>query len=190
MEIFAESQLNAKNKRTQALYRSLFMLMTALLILPVVIILGMLVYKGGAVLSIDFLFTEEKILADPERFVEPDPDVPRTLLDQKAAGKRLMLITNSDWNYARRIMEYAFDPYLDDAMSWRDLFDTVVVSAGKPGFFFDDHTLYHVVDEELSLLTPHAGLAEPGAGYFGGCARRVEDSLGLSAYHALDSRHG
>jgi phosphate transport system permease protein len=58
MEMFAESQLNAKNKRTQALYRSLFMLMTLLLILPVVIILGMLVYKGSAVLSIDFLFTD------------------------------------------------------------------------------------------------------------------------------------
>ncbi|MBK5266825.1 MAG: HAD-IG family 5'-nucleotidase, partial [Acidimicrobiia bacterium] len=81
-----------------------------------------------------------EILADPERFVEPDPQVPRTLLDQKAAGKRLMLITNSDWDYARRIMEYAFDPYLGDGMSWRDLFDTVIVSARKPGFFFDDHT--------------------------------------------------
>ncbi len=126
-----------------------------------------------------------EILADPERFVEPDPDVPRTLLDQKAAGKRLILITNSDWNYARRIMEYAFDPYLDGGMSWRDLFDTVIVSAGKPGFFFDDHTLYHVVDEDLSLLTPHAGLAEPGAVYFGGCARRVEDSLGLSGDEIL-----
>ena len=58
MEMFAESQLNAKNKRTQALYRSLFLLMTVLLILPVVIILGMLIYKGSAVLSIDFLFTD------------------------------------------------------------------------------------------------------------------------------------
>jgi phosphate transport system permease protein len=58
MEMFGESQLNAKNKRTQALYRSLFLLMTVLLILPVVIILGMLLYKGSAVLSIDFLFTD------------------------------------------------------------------------------------------------------------------------------------
>lgn len=126
-----------------------------------------------------------EILADPERFVEPDPQVPRTLLDQKAAGKRLMLITNSDWDYARRIMEYAFDPYLADGMSWRDLFDTVIVSARKPGFFSDDHTLYHVVDEDLSLLTPHAGLAEPGAVYFGGCARRVEESLRISGDEIL-----
>ncbi len=57
MEMFAESSLNAKNKRTQALYRSLFMLMTVLLILPVLVILSTLVYKGGAIVSIDFLFT-------------------------------------------------------------------------------------------------------------------------------------
>jgi phosphate transport system permease protein len=57
MEMFAESPLNAKNKRTQALYRSLFMLMTLLLILPVLVILTTLVYKGGAIVSIDFLFT-------------------------------------------------------------------------------------------------------------------------------------
>jgi len=124
-----------------------------------------------------------EILADPKRFVEPDPEVPKTLLDQKAAGKKLMLITNSDWDYARQIMEYAFDPYLEG--SWRDLFDMVIVSSRKPGFFFDDHQLYHVVDEEQSLLSPHVGPTEPGVVYFGGCAKRVEDSLGLSGDEIL-----
>ncbi|MGD2075384.1 MAG: phosphate ABC transporter permease PstA [Gammaproteobacteria bacterium] len=55
--MFAETELNASNKKVQRLFRILFMLMTGLLILPVLIILGMLVYKGGSVLSIDFLFT-------------------------------------------------------------------------------------------------------------------------------------
>jgi phosphate transport system permease protein len=55
--MFAETQLNANNKKVQHLFRILFMLMTALLILPVLIILGMLIHKGGSVLSIDFLFT-------------------------------------------------------------------------------------------------------------------------------------
>jgi len=55
--MFAETQLNASNKKIQHLYRMLFMLMTGLLILPVLIILGMLISKGGSVLSIDFLFT-------------------------------------------------------------------------------------------------------------------------------------
>ncbi len=56
--MFAESSLNARDKKVQTLYRTLFGLMTGLLILPVLVILGTLIVKGGPVLSIDFLFTE------------------------------------------------------------------------------------------------------------------------------------
>jgi phosphate transport system permease protein len=56
--MFQESSLNSRDKKVQALYRTLFGLMTGLLILPVLIILGTLIVKGGPVLSIDFLFTE------------------------------------------------------------------------------------------------------------------------------------
>ena len=55
---FTESELNKKNKQIQSLFRTLFMLMTLLLILPVVTILIMLVYKGSGIISIDFLFTD------------------------------------------------------------------------------------------------------------------------------------
>ena len=57
MPMFAETQLNVRNKKVQALFRMLFMLMTGLLILPVLIILGTLIVKGGSVISMDFLFT-------------------------------------------------------------------------------------------------------------------------------------
>ncbi|MEN8008671.1 MAG: phosphate ABC transporter permease PstA [Candidatus Krumholzibacteriota bacterium] len=56
--MFAESHLNAKNKKVQGLFRMLFMLMTIILIIPVLVILGTLIYKGGSVISIDFLFTD------------------------------------------------------------------------------------------------------------------------------------
>lgn len=55
---FFETSLNVKDKRTQALFRLLFMIMAGLLILPVLIILTTLVVKGGSMLSIDFLFTD------------------------------------------------------------------------------------------------------------------------------------
>ena len=55
--MFEASELNRRNRRIQDLYRILFMLMTALLITPVVIILATLVVKGGSIISIDFLFT-------------------------------------------------------------------------------------------------------------------------------------
>ena len=56
--MFEQTSLNAKNHKVQGLFRILFMMMTILLILPVVIILATLIYKGGGVVSIDFLFTE------------------------------------------------------------------------------------------------------------------------------------
>lgn len=55
---FVESRLNVKNQKTQSLYRILFLMMTLLLILPVLVILGTLIVKGGAMISIDFLFTD------------------------------------------------------------------------------------------------------------------------------------
>lgn len=119
------------------------------------------------------------ILDDPERFIEPDPNGVMALVDQLRAGKRLMLITNSEWEYTVRIMEYAFDPYLPSGMKWRDLFEAIIVSADKPAFFTSTKQLYKVVDEEASLLRPHIGEIEPGSVFFGGCARQVEDFLGL-----------
>jgi len=55
--MFEVTARNIKDKKVQNLYRTLFMLMTGLLILPVLIILGTLIAKGGSVLSMDFLFT-------------------------------------------------------------------------------------------------------------------------------------
>ncbi len=120
-----------------------------------------------------------QIAADPQRFVVPDPDVPLTLLDQFHAGKRLLLITNAEWAYARRIMEYAFDPHLPKGAVWRDLFEMVIVSASKPGFFSSSNPLFRIVDEERSLLEPHLGRPTKGAVYFGGCAADLEEHLGL-----------
>ena len=57
MEMFATTQLNERNRRVENLIKTLFLLMTVLLITPVVIILATLVVKGSSVLSIDFLFT-------------------------------------------------------------------------------------------------------------------------------------
>lgn len=56
--MFAESDLNVRNKRVQNLFRILFLMMTLMLIIPVAIILVTLVIKGGSVISFDFLFTD------------------------------------------------------------------------------------------------------------------------------------
>jgi phosphate transport system permease protein len=54
---FLETELNVKAKRTETLFRILFMLMAGLLILPVLIILTTLVVKGSPMISFEFLFS-------------------------------------------------------------------------------------------------------------------------------------
>ncbi len=55
--MFITTEINKRNQRKQKLFQLLFMMMTLLLILPVMIILGMLIYKGGGIISVDFLFS-------------------------------------------------------------------------------------------------------------------------------------
>jgi 5'-nucleotidase len=126
-----------------------------------------------------------QIMADPDRFVELDPELPLTLLDQKQAGKRLLLVTNSDWNYTRSMMSYAFDRALPGSMKWRELFDLVICEARKPGFFSQRQASYVMIDEQEGLLRPHRGTLEPGHVYVGGDAPLVETSLGLSGAEIL-----
>ncbi len=56
--MFEATEINLRHKRTEVLVKLLFGMMTALLILPVALILGVLIYKGSPVLSLEFLLTE------------------------------------------------------------------------------------------------------------------------------------
>jgi phosphate transport system permease protein len=55
--MFEASKLNQKNDTRQNLFRFGLGSMTGLLILPVILILGTLIYKGAPVISLEFLFT-------------------------------------------------------------------------------------------------------------------------------------
>ncbi len=57
MHHFATTGINQRNSRTQELFRLLFMMMTVLLVLPVLIIMVTLIYKGGAIVTLDFLLS-------------------------------------------------------------------------------------------------------------------------------------
>jgi len=56
--MFATTAVNRRNRRTEVLVRTLFMLMTVLLVVPVLLILAVLIVKGSPILSLEFLFSE------------------------------------------------------------------------------------------------------------------------------------
>lgn len=125
-----------------------------------------------------------EIMADPARYVDLDPETAQALLDQKDAGKKLLLVTNSDWIYTQSMMAYCFDPYLPSGMTWRDLFDLSIVDARKPEFFSGRSPLFEIVTDDGLMRSVVGGLRE-GGGYSGGNAALIEKHLGLSGDEIL-----
>lgn len=124
-----------------------------------------------------------EIIENPEAFVEADPDLPQALADQRAAGRKVVLITNSEWTYTEAMMRHAFDPFLPEGRTWRDLFDLVLVSARKPAFFTQSMPVFEVVTPD-GLLRPVTSLREGGV-FVGGDARSVEKTFGVDGEEVL-----
>jgi hypothetical protein len=127
---------------------------------------------------------KSEVVADPSRYVDLDPQAPLALLDQKRAGKKLLLITNSEWDYTNAMMSYAFDRFLPGGMKYNELFDIFIVGAGKPGFFTNNAQFFEVATKD-GLLRPLIGTPKVGGAYFGGSATRLEKALGVSGDEIL-----
>lgn len=125
-----------------------------------------------------------EILADPGQFVDIDEETPLALLDQKKAGKKLLMITNSGRSFSEPILNHAFDPFLPKSLRWRDLFDIIITRARKPEFFTLRMPAFEVTDSD-GLLREHRGPLTADHIYLGANARLVEESLGLSGEEIL-----
>ncbi|KAJ1456284.1 5' nucleotidase family-domain-containing protein [Pelagophyceae sp. CCMP2097] len=123
------------------------------------------------------------VSSDPAKFTQREAKLLReTLDDQRAAGKQLALITNSDWSYTDIMMRYV----CGDDNDWRELFDVVIVSARKPQFFTPESLpCYELVFDDdhpdRQPLMREASQLRMGQVYCGGSARLVERLFGATA---------
>jgi len=125
-----------------------------------------------------------EIITSPEKYVILEEEVPLALWDQRCSGKKLILITNSEWSYTVPMMTYAFDRFLPSGNTWRDLFQIIIVGARKPYFFTTDQPFFEIANEE-GVLKPHRGRLKKGKAYLGGAARALEKDLKLSGDEIL-----
>ena len=118
-----------------------------------------------------------------KKYIVPDPEGCFALERFKKHGKKLWVITNSDFEYSKLLLDYAITPYLKEHDSWQDLFNLVITLASKPKFFTDKQPLLQV-DPETGLMKNHHGLIEDGI-YQGGTAQTVQKNAGLSGEQIL-----
>jgi HAD superfamily 5'-nucleotidase-like hydrolase len=117
------------------------------------------------------------VRANLERYIIKDESVVRGLERFRKHGKKLFVLTNSDFHYTKLLLDYAINPFLKDFSDWSELFEFVIVAAQKPRFFFDSLKFLKVNPRD-GTMTNQDGKLTPGI-YQGGCAQTFTDDLDL-----------
>ena len=118
---------------------------------------------------------KREIVRDPARFIVRDPLLASTLAAFRAQGKKLFLLTNSEPYYTQTVMSFLLDGALEQHPFWREYFDAVVVSAGKPDFYQAERPMGELPADELEQAGMHSG---PPVVCVRGCARALEERIG------------
>lgn len=118
-----------------------------------------------------------EIAKNLEKYVYKDPRLPLVLDKFRDRGKKLFILTNSEWSYTNLIMNYLLDSTMLEYKSWRDFFDIIICHASKPEFFVKGKDFF-VVNEENFELEETVQHFEKGKVYASGNYTKFEEIIG------------
>lgn len=122
---------------------------------------------------------KDTTVAQPEKYIVRDENLPILLDRMRQSGKKLFLATNSGFAYTEKVMNFLFDVPSAQGRNWKDYFDVSIVDSRKPTFF-EEGTLLRQVDTESGTLKlgKHMGTLSRGQVYSGGCYSDVTELIG------------
>ncbi len=126
---------------------------------------------------------KEVVKNDLSKYIIKDPEVVAGLEKYKRHGKKIFVLTNSDFAYTKLLLDYAINPFLKDCKSWTELFEIVITMAQKPRFFYDN-LKFLKVDPTNGTMVNHWDKLVPGI-YQGGCAEIFTKDLELEGDEIL-----
>ena len=126
---------------------------------------------------------KNQVKQDLKKYINPDVETVRALEKFKKHGKKLWVITNSDYAYTKLLLDFAINPFLEQHKHWSELFNIVITLSAKPRFFTDNMPLLKV-DPATGLMSNHHGPIQDGI-YQGGSAESMQKYAGLSGEQIL-----
>jgi len=118
------------------------------------------------------------VALDLNHYIRRDPESVRLLERYLKHDKKLFVLTNSDFQYTKLLLDYAINPYLTKHGSWTEIFEFVFTNAKKPRFFWDQLDFFKI-DWHTGAISNHMGPIVKGI-YQGGCAQDLTKSLNVS----------
>ena len=117
------------------------------------------------------------ITSDLGRYIRNDPELRTVLEEFRRTGKKLFLVTNSEWAYTDMLLRHILQRGKGAPEHWSELFHAIVVEARKPYFFTETQAAEPI--PELS------GKKIAGVAVRRGDAAFLEKTLGATAEHIL-----
>lgn len=120
---------------------------------------------------------KEEVKKDLSKYIVKDEDLVRGIEKFKHHGKKIFILTNSDFYYTKLLLDYAINPFLEKGKTWVDLFEYVITFAQKPKFFYEDLKFLKVNPTDGTMTNLNEEFT-PGV-YQSGNARKFTKELGL-----------
>ncbi|MFN8370793.1 MAG: HAD-IG family 5'-nucleotidase [Bacteriovoracaceae bacterium] len=121
---------------------------------------------------------------DIAKYIIQDPDCVSALEEFKKHGKKIWVITNSDYSYCKLLLDYTITPFLKNHQHWSELFDLVITLADKPKFFTEKYMRYLKIDRATEQMSNLIGPIKEGV-FQGGSAFQLQRDLKLSGDEIL-----
>jgi HAD superfamily 5'-nucleotidase-like hydrolase len=109
------------------------------------------------------------IVAKPGQFVRRDPKLGVVLEEFRRSGKKLFLLTNSEYYYSDALLRHLLERRSDDR-PWESYFDLLIFDSRKPAFFLEENR------ERLEAIPVSTRYPVPA--YSGGHARFLQEKIG------------
>ncbi len=126
---------------------------------------------------------KQQIANNLSYFVMKDARLVEAMMRFVRYGKKILIITNSEYTYTKTLLDYAINPFLDNGETWEDFFEYVVVQSTKPRFFYDN-LRFLKIDTKTGVMHNLEGPLSPGV-YQGGNAVQLTEALGLGGDEIL-----
>ena len=120
---------------------------------------------------------------DLAKYIVKDEAVVHGLETFKKHGKKIFILTNSDFYYSKLLLDYAINPFLKEHSNWQELFEIVITFAQKPKFFYADYRFLKI-NPETGLMSNFDSKLSPGI-YQGGNATKFTADLNLQGDEIL-----
>lgn len=126
---------------------------------------------------------KERIRENLANYVIKDEQVVLGLKHFIQYGKKIFILTNSEFFYTKVLLDYAINPFLEKGETWMDLFEYVITLANKPRFFYENPRFLSV-NPENGYMTNTIAKISPGI-YQGGGARKFTQDLAINGDEIL-----